>query len=84
MTMTKTELLEAADDVTGGEDLKHMPLDEVERLITMAQYIFDICVNELEERGELAAPDGRIGVPYVCDYMVPTVLNGLVPLTRVQ
>lgn len=82
-SITETELIEAAAEITGG-DLKHKSLDEMLRLITVVQYIFDICVNELEDRDELPAPDGRVGVPYICDYMVPTALNGRVRLTKVQ
>lgn len=81
--ITETELIEEAAEITGG-NLKRKSLDEMLRLITVVQYIFDICVNELEERGEIFGPDGEIGIPYVCDYIVPTILNGRVRLTKVQ
>lgn len=53
-----------------------MTLDEIERLMTVMQYIFDISLNELQDRGELATHEGSFVVPYVCDYMVQTTLTG--------
>lgn len=52
-----------------------MTLDEVEKLVTVAQYVFDICLNELDDRGELRDGDGRVSVPYVCDHMIWTALT---------
>lgn len=74
-TMTKTELLTVAAKITGG-DVKGMTLDEIKRLMTVMQYITDICLNELQDRGELAEHEGRVVVPYVCDHMVQTILTG--------
>ncbi|OYU87665.1 MAG: hypothetical protein CFE29_22790 [Bradyrhizobiaceae bacterium PARB1] len=73
--MEKSELLVAAAQLTGSRSLKDMTLDEVERLVTVAQYVFDICLNELDDRGELRDSDGCVSVPYVCDYIVWTALT---------
>jgi hypothetical protein len=48
--------------------------------MTVTQFVTDLCLNEIEERGELTyAPigDGRLApiVPYACDHMIETVLT---------
>src|SRR6201988_2089587 len=48
--------------------------DEIKNLITVAQYVTDICLNELQDRGELETYQGNVVVPYVCEHMVQTVL----------
>ena len=72
--MTKGELIEATNKITGGK-IKDLTLDQVERIITVAQHVMDLCVNELEERGELFSEDGKLALPYKCDYMVETALT---------
>lgn len=46
-----------------------------DRLITITQYVTDLCLNEIERRGELTVLDGVPVVPYQCEYMVETVLT---------
>lgn len=72
--MTKNELIEAANKIIGGK-IKDLPLDQVERVITVAQHVMDLCINELEVRGELFDQNGRVSLPYKSDYMVETALT---------
>jgi len=47
----------------------------LEELITVSQFITDLCLNELERRGELQFVGGQASIPYQCDYMLDTVLT---------
>ena len=75
--MTREELIERAYMITEGavEDLSALPLDEVEQLMTVTQYITDLCLNEVERRGKLLDLGAAYLVPYICDYMVETALT---------
>jgi hypothetical protein len=72
--MAKRELVEAAYEITGG-NVKDLSLDQIHRLMTITQHVTDLCLNEIERRGELTFLDGSPLVPYQCDYMVETVLT---------
>ncbi|MGJ4888977.1 hypothetical protein ACQR1Y_12325 [Bradyrhizobium sp. HKCCYLRH3099] len=73
--LTKEQLVEAAFDVIGGNDLKALSIDALVNKITVVQHAFDLCLNEIERRGELETRDGMIVIPYVCEYAVPTALT---------
>jgi hypothetical protein len=89
LLMTTEDLIESADTVTGG-DVKDLSLDQLQRLMTITQYVTDLCLNEIERRGELTfapAPKGGLVpiVPYRCEHMVETILTrpgGTVPYTQ--
>jgi hypothetical protein len=89
LLMTTEDLIESADRVTGG-DVKDLSLDQLLRLMTITQYVTDLCLNEIERRGELTfAPAPKWGlvpiVPYQCKHMVETILTrpgGTVPYTQ--
>lgn len=72
--MTKAELIEAAYELTGGNVL---PSDKLVRLMTVTQFVTDLCLNEIERRGELTydRASGVVIVPYKADYGVDTVLT---------
>ena len=72
--LTKQELIEAADKLTGG-DVATLSIEQLCRLMTVAQHVTDLCLNEVERRGELTFDDGFPVVPYECDYMVETILT---------
>jgi hypothetical protein len=74
--MTKTELVEAGYEITGGS-VKDMTLGRLRALMTVTQYVTDLCLNEIERRGALTRSyhTDAIIVPYQCEYMVPTVLT---------
>jgi hypothetical protein len=74
MSMSKRELVEAAYEMTGGS-LKDLSLDQIHRLMTITQHVTDLCLNEIERRGQLRFLDGSPVVPYCSDYMVETVLT---------
>jgi hypothetical protein len=72
--MSKADLIKAADDITGG-NLKDLNTDQIGRLMTVTQYVTDLCLNEIESRGELASYEGTPLVPYQSEHMVETVLT---------
>jgi hypothetical protein len=62
MMMTPKDLIESAYTVTGG-DVKDLSLDQLQRLMTITQFVTDLCLNEIERRGELTfapAPKGGL------------------------
>jgi hypothetical protein len=73
--LTKADLIEAAYTITGG-NLGDLSVGQIERLITITQHVTDLCLNELERRGELElTPDGTPLVPYVSEYLVECILT---------
>jgi hypothetical protein len=72
--MTEQELKEAAYEITGGS-IKDLSLDQLQRLMTITQFVTDLCLNEIEERGELEFAGDVPVLPYLCDYSVPTILT---------
>jgi hypothetical protein len=73
-TMTKQELIKAADKMTGG-NIQDLTVKKLERLMTVTQFVTDLCLNELEDRAELALVGDTPLVPYVADYRVETILT---------
>ena len=47
--------------------------------MTIAQFVTDLCLNEIKRRGELTFAPGKDGlaviVPCVCEHMVDTILT---------
>jgi hypothetical protein len=79
MMMTPEDLIESAYTMTGG-NVKDLPLDQLRRLMTITQFVSDLCLNEIERRGELTfapSPEGGLApiVPYQCEHMVETILT---------
>lgn len=72
--MTKEELIEAAYAMTGG-NVKELSTAQLQRLMTVTQFVTDLCLNEIEDRGELTFLDGLPIVPYQCEYTIETVLR---------
>ena len=72
--MTRKELVEAAYEITGG-NVSDLSLNQLQQLMTVTQFVTDLCLNEIERRGELTFIDGIVIVPYACDHMVETILT---------
>ena len=72
--MTKEQLIERAYFVSGGS-LKNLTTEKIMELITVTQYVTDICINELEERKEIGFLDGMPIIPYECEHSVETILT---------
>ena len=72
--MSKAELVEAAYEMTAGnvKDLSH---EKLLRLMTVTQFVTDLCLNEIERRGELTFMHDMPIVPYQCDYGIQTILT---------
>jgi hypothetical protein len=73
-TMTKQELIKAADKMTGG-NIQDLTVRQLERLMTVTQFVTDLCLKELEDRGKLVLVGDTALVPYVADYRVETILT---------
>jgi hypothetical protein len=76
------ELVEAADEMVGDNirNLANLTLKQIYHLMTVTQFITDLCLNEVERRGELTyAPDGEGGLapimPYYSEHYMQTVLT---------
>ena len=72
--LSERELVDAANEFTGGR-LEELSLADLGRLITIAQHVADLVLNEIEARGELTFIHGVPCVPYQSDYMVETILT---------
>jgi hypothetical protein len=61
--------------MTGG-NIKDLTIDQIHRLMTVTQFVTDVCLNDIEVRDALTYhPSGYVVVPYVCDHGVETVLT---------
>lgn len=76
--LSTQELEEAAYEMTGG-NLKDLDLEKIYRLMTVTQYVTDLCLNEVERRGELVYRDGMMLMPYASDHGVDTALTREAP-----
>lgn len=74
MVLSRSELTEASYEMTGG-NLKDLSLEQLQRLMTITQHVTDICLNEIERRGELTFMDGSPVLPHHSEYIVETVLT---------
>lgn len=72
--MAKEELLERAARITGGS-LERLTVEELQQLMTVTQFVTNICLNEIEDRGELIFYDETPVIPYQCDHHVETILT---------
>ena len=72
--MSKSELIEAAYGMTGG-GVEDLSIDQLTRLMTITQFVTDLCLNEIERRGELTFVGGVVVVPYESDHEVDTILT---------
>jgi hypothetical protein len=51
--MTKEELIEASYGIAGG-NVGDLIYEQLTRLMTITQFVTDLCLREIEDRGELA------------------------------
>ena len=72
--MTKNELIEAAYEHTGG-NIKDLSVEQLQRLMTVTQYVTDLCLNEIERRGKLTYHGDHVIVLYQCDYGLESILT---------
>ena len=73
-TLSRTELHAAAAEIIKG-DIKGKSLQEVTHLMTVTQYVTNLCLNEIEDRGQLVRYMGNVVVPYECDFALETALT---------
>jgi hypothetical protein len=65
--MTEGEIRSATAECFGGADIEEMSYDDIVRVLTVAQYVNDLCVKELGDRCKLA----RMGDSYVIPSALP-------------
>jgi hypothetical protein len=77
MIISKAELIQAAYDMTDGQtdSIEDLALEQLHLLMTVTQYITDLCLNDIERRGELTFIDGAVILPYQCEHWVETILT---------
>jgi hypothetical protein len=73
--MTRQELEERAADMLGQESLAEMKTRDLQELMTVTQYITDMCLSLIEDRGDLEFDEGIPIVPYMSDFAVETILT---------
>ena len=76
MTMTKDDVqARIAKMIPGGLLLEFMSYNGIVELMTVTQIITNLCLNEIEERGELTEQEGRAIAPYDANFVVETILT---------
>ena len=53
--ITKEELIAATYSIAG-ENIRDLTYEQLTRLMTITQFVSDLCLREIEDRGELAWP----------------------------
>ena len=74
LPVPENEMNEEAQSFLGGE-IGNLSSDEILRQMTIAQYAYDLCLNEIERRGELTFRQGFPVVPYCSEHFVDTILT---------
>ena len=83
MTMTRDDVqARIAKMIPGDLLLEFMSYNGIVELMTVTQIITNLCLNEIEERGELTEQEGRAIVPYDADFVVETILTRGSSLSR--
>jgi hypothetical protein len=58
--MTKEELIEASYGIAAG-NIGDLTYEQLTRLMTITQFVTDLCLREIEDRGELTwAPGAEV------------------------
>lgn len=74
-TLTKLDLEEAAMDLANGLPFSLLSSIDIQKLMTIGQYVTDLGLAELERRGEVEFHAGEPVLPYLSDHMVETLLT---------
>lgn len=61
--ITEEELRLHAEHLMQAPGLSGYSYDEVVRILTVAQYVADLCIKEIEDRGRLEWSDGHPCIP---------------------
>jgi hypothetical protein len=65
VSMNEAELRLHAEHMMQATDLAACSYIEIVRILTVAQYVADLCIKEIEERGELTFYQGTPVIPDV-------------------
>jgi hypothetical protein len=80
MTLPRDEVeSRIAKMIPGGLLLEFMSYDHIVELMTVTQVITNLCLNEIEKRGELTDHAGHVIVPYNADFVVETLVTRWAP-----
>jgi len=74
--LSEQQMVEAAYEMTGG-NLRDLTDEKLAHLFTVATFVTDLALNEIERRGLLYRhpEDGHPVVPYCSDHGVKTILT---------
>jgi hypothetical protein len=64
----------SVSDMTGG-NIADLSVTQLRRLMTVTQFVTNLCLNEIEGRGKLTFHDGAPIIPYECDHSLETILT---------
>lgn len=73
--VTKSELEHCAALVAGTADVEQMSSHQIEKLMTVGQYLTDRGLAEIERRGELVFIEGMPSLPYLSEHVIETILT---------
>ena len=62
-SLTEADVLDTAQRFIGDRDLSKQTYDKIVRLLSIATYIADLCILEIEERGLLEFNNGTPSLP---------------------
>jgi hypothetical protein len=79
-----SNVIAAATYSIAAGNVSDLPYEQLSRLITITQFLADLCLTEIEDRGKLTWAPGADGqmvpiVPYDSDVAVETLLNRPLP-----
>ena len=73
--VTRGELEHAVALLAGTTSVEDLPSHQIEKLMTVGQYLTDRGLAEIERRGELVFIDGQPSVPYLSTHVIESILT---------
>ena len=73
--LTREDLETAAALVAGGRIIEDLPSYEIQKLMTIGQYLTDRGLAEIERRGELVFHGETPTLPYLSEHAIETILT---------
>ncbi len=73
--LTRADLENSAALLTGASKVEDMPSYQLQKLMTVGQYLTDCSLAEIERRGELEFVNGAPVLPYLSEHCIETILT---------
>lgn len=73
--VTRGELEHALALIAGTAAVEHLPSHQIEKIMTVGQYLTDRGLAEIERRGEIVFIEGAPSLPYWSDHVIETILT---------